>query len=105
MRLVFAAGILLSLCATPALADQPIKVSGCVLKGVEFSCLALRSGHKVYNISAVEPRPAPGTFGTVTGTLRPNWVSFCQQGPIISPASFRAGPVLCVKPAKKKKKM
>ena len=104
MRLVFATGILLSLCAVPAFADQPIKVSGCVVKGVEFGCLALRHGNKTYNISAAEPKPSPGTFGTVTGTLRDHWVSFCQQGPIISPASFRAGPVLCVKPTKKKKK-
>jgi len=105
MRVVLAAGILLSLCAVPAFAqDKPIKVSGCVVKGVEFGCLALRAGNnKSYNISAVEPKPASGTFGTVTGTLRPHWVSFCQQGPIISPASFRAGPVLCVKPTKKKK--
>lgn len=105
MRVVFAAGILLSILTAPAFAqDKPIKVSGCVVKGVEFGCLALRSGNKTYNISAAEPRPSPGTFGTVTGTLRPHWVSFCQQGPIISPAAFRAGPVLCVKPTKKKKK-
>ena len=106
MRIVFAAGILLSLCAVPAFAqDKPIKVSGCVVKGVEFGCLALRAGNKTYNISAAEPKPSPGTFGTVTGTLRPHWVSFCQNGPIISPASFRPGPVLCVKTKTKKKKM
>ena len=87
MRVVLAAGILLSLCAAPAFADQPIKVSGCVVKGVEFGCLALRSGNKTYNISAAEPRPSPGTFGTVTGTLRPHWVDAVEKGLRTSPNS------------------
>lgn len=102
MRRVLAAGILLSTFAAPAFADQPITVSGCAEKGVEFSCIVLRTvAGKSYNISAAQPTPVPGSYGTVKGTLRTGGVSFCQQGPIIEPAAWHMRGKLC--PLKKKK--
>ena len=102
MRRVFAAGILLSMFAAPAFADQPITVSGCAVKGVEFGCIVLRTvAGKSYNISAAQPRPIPGTYGTVKGTLRTGGVSFCQQGPIIEPAAWHMRGKIC--PLKKKR--
>lgn len=102
MRRVFATGILLSLCTAPAFADQPITVSGCAEKGIEFGCIALRTlTGKTYNISAAQPTPVPGTYGTVKGTLRPGGISFCQQGEIINPAAWHMRGKIC--PLKKKK--
>ena len=82
--------------ATPSLAqDKPIKVSGCVMKGVEFSCIVLRTvAGKTYNISQAQPTPTLDTYGTVKGTLR-NWITFCQQGPVISPATWTQRGKLC----------
>ncbi len=86
MRLVFAAGILLSLCAAPAFADQPITVSGCIIKASLF-CTELRTAAgKTYDISFARIGPFPGAYGTVTGTLRSNWFSNCQVSNVINPA-------------------
>ena len=89
--------------ASPSLAqDKPITASGCVMKGVEFGCIVLRTvAGKTYNISAAQPTPTPGSFGTVKGTLR-NWITFCQQGPVINPATWTERGKIC--PLRKAKK-
>jgi hypothetical protein len=95
MRRVLAAGILLAMFAAPAFAAQRITVNGCAERGVEFSCIVLRTvAGKTYNISAAQPMPEPGTYGTVKGMI---WhgVSFCQQGPIIKPAAWHMRGRIC----------
>jgi hypothetical protein len=97
MRRVLAAGILLSLLTAPAFAEKRVTVTGCVAQGVEFGCLALRTiTGKTYNISAAQPRPTPGTYGTVTGTLQPGGASFCS-GEIIDPATWKMRGKFCPK--------
>jgi hypothetical protein len=95
MRRVLAASTLLSILAAPAFADQRITVSGCAERGVEFGCIVLRTvTGRTYNISAAQPMPEPGTYGTVKGMI---WqgVSFCQQGPIIKPAAWHMRGKIC----------
>jgi hypothetical protein len=101
MRRVLAASIVFSLFAVPAFA-QRITVSGCAERGVEPSCIVLRTvAGKTYNISAARPKPVPGTYGTVRGRLSQG-VSFCQQGPIIKPAAWHVRGKIC--PLKKEAK-
>ena len=89
--------------ATPSLAqDKPIKVSGCAMKGAVLGCMVLRTvSGKTYNISAAQPMPTPDTYGTVEGTLR-NWITFCQQGAVINPATWTERGKIC--PLRKAKK-
>ena len=70
--------------AMPAFAED-ISASGCAAAGVEANCLVLKSGDKTYNITAAQPTPVPGTYGTVKGTLSDK-MSSCQQGQILDPA-------------------
>jgi hypothetical protein len=72
---------------TTALADEPIKVTGCVAAGVEAGCLVLRTiTSKTYNISAAKPTPTPGSYGEVAGTLKSGAITTCMQGEVIDPA-------------------
>jgi len=97
MRRAIAAVFFLSLFCTVSYADQPITVSGCVIKGVEPGCFVLLTtpGHKRYNISAAQPTPTPDTYGTVRGILRTHWMSHCQQGEVIDPAAWTMRGKLC----------
>ncbi|WP_119272950.1 hypothetical protein [Taklimakanibacter deserti] len=70
--------------AMPALAEE-ISVTGCAAAGVEANCIILKTGDKTYDITSAQPAPAPGTYGTVKGTLTDK-LSICQQGPVIDPA-------------------
>lgn len=81
-RLIIALGLIALV--TPAFAEE-ISVSGCAAAGVEANCLVLKSGDKTYNITAAQPTPVPGTYGTVKGTLSDK-MSTCQQGQIVDPA-------------------
>jgi hypothetical protein len=81
---------------TTSFADEPIKVRGCVVKGVEAGCLMLRtSTRKMYDITAAEPKPAPGMYGQIDGTL---WsgIGTCMQAPKIDPAKWTPSPRLCL---------
>jgi hypothetical protein len=82
--LILALGLIAT--AVPALAEE-ITVSGCASAGVEASCIVLKSGDKTYDISAAQPAPFPGTYGTVKGMLSDK-VSACQQGQVIDPATW-----------------
>jgi hypothetical protein len=83
---------------TPSLADEPIKVTGCVAPGVEAKCLMLRTvTGKTYDITAAKPAPAPGTYGEVDGTLKTEGVTTCQQGPAINPATWTETSKVCPK--------
>lgn len=83
---------------TPSVADEPIKVTGCVAAGVEAKCLVLQTTTgKTYDITAAKPAPAPGTFGDVDGTLKTDAVTTCQQGPAISPATWTEKAKVCPK--------
>ncbi len=98
MRRIAAAAILLSLFTATSFADQPITVTGCVQQGVEPFCLVLRTiTGKAYNISAAQPRPAPGSYGTIKGILKSQGVSFCQQGQVIDPAAWTMRGTSCPK--------
>ena len=83
---------------TPSLADEPIKVTGCVAPGVEAKCLVLRTATgKTYDITAAKPAPTPGTYGNVDGTLKTEGVTTCQQGPAINPATWTEKGKVCPK--------
>ena len=83
---------------TPSLADEPIKVTGCVAPGVEAKCLVLRTmTGKTYDITAAKPAPTPGTYGDVDGTLKTEGVTTCQQGPAINPATWTETGKVCPK--------
>jgi hypothetical protein len=83
---------------TASLADEPIKVTGCVAPGVEAKCLVLRTTTgKTYDITAAKPVPTPGTYGDVDGTLKSEGVTTCQQGPAINPATWTEKGKVCSK--------
>ena len=83
---------------TPSLADEPIKVTGCVSAGVEAGCLVLRTtAGKTYDVTAAKPAPTPGAYGDVDGTLKTGGVTTCQQGPAISPATWTEKSKVCPK--------
>ena len=98
MQKLFVAGLLASAIVTPSLADEPIKVTGCVAPGVEAKCLVLRTTTgKTYDITAAKPAPTPGTYGDVDGTLKTEGVTTCQQGPAINPATWTETSKVCPK--------
>jgi hypothetical protein len=72
--------------AMPALAED-ITVTGCATVGVEANCIILKDGDKTYDISAAQPAPFPGTYGTVKGTVTDK-LSTCQQGQVVDPATW-----------------
>jgi hypothetical protein len=83
---------------TPSLADEPIKVTGCVAPGVEAKCLVLRTTTgKTYDITAAKPAPTPGSYSDVDGTLKTDGVTTCQQGPAINPATWTEKSKVCPK--------
>ena len=83
---------------TPSLADEPIKVTGCVAAGVEAGCLVLRTTTgKTYDVTAAKPAPTPGAYGDVDGTLKTGGVTTCQQGSAISPATWTEKSKVCPK--------
>jgi hypothetical protein len=83
---------------SPAFADQPIRVEGCVEAGVESGCLVLRAADgKVYNVTAARPAPAVGAFGEIAGTIKRDAMSICMQGLIVSPAAWTAKQGACPK--------
>jgi hypothetical protein len=103
MQRLLVAGLLASAFATsafvtPCVADEPIKVTGCVAPGVEAKCLVLRTvTGKTYDITAAKPAPAPGTYGDVDGSLKTEGVTTCQQGPAINPATWTEKGKVCPK--------
>jgi hypothetical protein len=103
MQKLFVAGLLALGFVAPAfvtssLADEPIKVTGCVAAGVEAKCLVLRTlTGKTYDITTAKPVPTPGTYGDVDGTLKTEGVTACQQGPAINPATWTETSKVCPK--------
>lgn len=87
--LILSAGILLLSGFTAAAED--ITVSGCAAAGAEANCIILEADGKTYNISAAQPAPVPGTYGTVKGTLSDK-MSICQQGVVVDPAIWEVEP-------------
>jgi hypothetical protein len=85
-RLILSAAIFAML--TLSAAAEDIKVSGCAAVGVEANCLILKANGKTYDITAAQPAPFPGTYGTITGTVTDK-VSTCQQGVAIDPAVWQ----------------
>jgi hypothetical protein len=89
MQRLLVAGLFSLTCLTPALAEQPIKVTGCVAKGVEAGCLVLRTNtFQTYSISAAKPKPTPGTYGEVSGMIKFGAITICMQGEVIDPAKW-----------------
>lgn len=99
MRKLLIAGLFsLTLMPAAVLADEPIKVTGCVAKGVEAGCLLLRTlTGKAYNITAAKPTPTPGTYGEVDGVLKSGVLTTCMQGAVIDPANWTLKGKLCPK--------
>lgn len=90
MRTLILAASLGTLMTANALGED-IEVSGCAAAGVEANCLVLKAGDKVYNITAAQPTPVPGTYGKLKGTLSDK-MSTCQQGVIVDPATWEVEP-------------
>ena len=84
--LILSAGLFAMM--TLAAAAEDITVTGCAAAGVEGKCIILESDGKTYDISAAQPTPVPGTYGTVKGTLTDR-VSTCQQGQVVDPATWK----------------
>jgi hypothetical protein len=100
MRRFVVAGLCSLAFLTAALADEPIKVTGCTAKGVEAGCMLLRTGTgKTYNITAAKPVPTPGAYGEVDGTLKSGAMTLCMQGAVIDPATWTQKGKLCPKAA------
>ena len=77
--------------AIPAAAEE-ITVSGCAAVGAEANCIILKAEDgKTYDITAAQPAPAPGTYGTLKGMLTDR-VSICQQGMVVDPAQWQVKP-------------
>jgi hypothetical protein len=95
---LLALGFVAPVFVTSSLADEPIKVMGCVAAGVEAKCLVLRTiTGKTYDITAAKPAPTPGSYGDVEGTLKTDGVTTCQQGPAINPATWTETSKVCPK--------
>ena len=89
MQKLLVAGLLSLVCSTPALAAEPIKVTGCIEKGVEPGCLVLRTNtFQTYSISAAKPKPTPGSYGEVIGEIKFGAITTCMQGEVIDPAKW-----------------
>lgn len=89
LRVILSAALLTM--AMPALAEE-ITVSGCAAIGVEANCIILKADDgKTYDITAAQPAPAPGTYGTLKGMLSDR-MSICQQGLIVDPAQWQVEP-------------
>lgn len=67
---------------------EEVTIVGCAQAGVETGCVVLSAGGQLYNITAARPAPRPGVAGRVTGTISTD-LSFCQQGTILSPATWQ----------------
>jgi hypothetical protein len=74
--------------APAAVRAEEVTITGCAQAGVEAGCVVLNSGGKLYNITAAKPAPKLGVPGTVTGTVLADSASFCQQGIILSAATW-----------------
>jgi hypothetical protein len=83
----------LTLAPAVAFADE-VTVNGCPQAGVKAGCIVIAAGNggTVYNITATMPRPQVGLGGTVSGTISTGVASFCQQGIMLSPATWKPDP-------------
>lgn len=88
-RLILSAGIFATM--TLSAAGEDITVTGCAAAGVEANCIILEADGKTYDITAAQPTPFPGTYGTLKGTLTDK-VSTCQQAVVVDPAMWEVEP-------------
>ncbi len=89
MKAFCLASVLSMFFGTACLADQPIAVSGCAVKGVEAGCIILETvTGPSYVISTAKPTPTLGRYGQIKGTLKSDVMSFCMQGAVIDPAEW-----------------
>lgn len=73
--------LLASSVATPAMADD---FNGCAFRGVDTTCLMVRSGRNTFNVTAARPRPDLGRhLGIVGAGTRSGKVSSCGQGIVL----------------------
>ena len=93
LRATAAALSVLVALATPAVSQaEEVTATGCAQAGVETGCIVLMAQDgRLYNITAAQPKPAPGTAGTVTGTTGEG-ASSCMQGILLSPATWQPKP-------------
>jgi hypothetical protein len=84
-HLILSVGILATMALSAGAED--VTVTGCAAAGAEASCIILKAAGKTYDISAAQPTPFPGTYGTLKGTLTDK-VSACQQGMVVDPATW-----------------
>jgi hypothetical protein len=94
----FAVFVAISLCGSAVASAKtvPVSFAGCTFAGVEGGCLMVRSGTKIYNISAAQPRPALGRAIAGTGTVH-NGPTTCMQGTPLKTISWHYIHKLCPK--------
>lgn len=63
----------------------PVTMTGTLAEGVESGCLVFTDEATGETYAITEPVPGDGTGGrvTVTGTVDPDMMSFCMQGPVL----------------------
>ncbi len=79
--------------SNPGKPDQVVTVTGVLSDGVEAGCLILATGSQTFQLLGV--RPADATIGSrvvVTGSVRPDLMTTCQQGTALQVITIRADP-------------
>ena len=80
--------------SSPSSKPTPVTMTGTLAEGVESGCLVFRDEATGDTYSVTKPIAGPGTLGrvTVTGTVDPEMMSFCMQGPVLVVEDGTAAP-------------
>lgn len=97
-KMGFAALVAISLCGSSVASAKAMQVNfaGCTFAGVEGGCTMVRSGTKIYDITAAQPKPALGRFIAGTGTVH-SGPTTCQQGTALKSIRWHYVRRLCPK--------
>lgn len=70
---------------SPSPKPTPVTMTGTLAEGVESGCLVFtdEATGRTYSITAPVPGAGSGGRVTVTGTVDPDMMSFCMQGPVL----------------------
>ena len=90
-----------SLAASSAASAHNARFSGCTFRGVTAGCLMVKSGGRIYNITAAKPRPglnrAIAGSGYVTGAP-----TICMQGTALRNVRWHYTKMACPKPGRRR---
>ena len=99
-RLILAGLFATAAFAQPATAASiQVSFNGCVAPGVEVGCTVVKSGSKVYDISAAKMRPDYKRGLGISGTgVNSGKVGICMQGPILDDVNWNYTKMKCPVP-------